>query len=677
MSPAAVSPRTLGAAGALAAGLVALLGLLVHGGGSPQPVPAGLPDPGRVTGWGLPLLGYAGLVLGVLAVGSLLVPALTADRADDRLAGRSVAAVRLVRRLGLTWAVVVLAELVLTLSDQFAVPLGDVRWSELSGFARQVDQGQALLVQAFVALLVGLVSRWVLTVRESGFVLALALVGLLPPVLTGHSAASGSHDTAVVSLLLHVGAAAVWTGGVVALWWHLGPRAAGRTNGSAADEARARAASRFSGLAAWCLVLVVASGVVNALVRLGSPAEVLTTGYGHGVLAKLLVVAAVAVLAARLRRGVLARAGASSDAGRSTTGPLLGLTGVELGLMAVAGGLGVALGRTPPPVGEPYTSAAESLLGGPLPPAPDLWRLLTAYTPSALGLTALGLGGAAYVVGLLALRRRGVPWSVGRTISWFVGIALVAYATMGGLGTYSHVMFSAHMAAHMVLSMVAPIFLVLGAPVTLALRALPGSDVPGGQGPRQWLAAALQSRVSRVVVHPITAAAVSVASLYAVYFTGLYGALMENHLGHTLMEVHFLVSGYLLFEVLVGDAPIPHRVGHFARLGMLLVVMPFHAFFAVVLMGSDGVVAESYYAMLDRPYATDLLQDQYVGASMTWALGEVPMVMVLVVLLAQWARDDRRQAKRQDRHADRTDDAELAAYNAMLARAARSSSPED
>lgn len=668
--------RTLGAAGALAAGLLALLLLLVHGGGSPQPVPAGLPDPGAVTGWGLPLLGYASLVLGVLAVGSLLVPVLTADRADERLAGRSVAAVRLVRRLGLAWAVVVLAELVLTFSDQFAVPLGDVRWSELSGFARQVDQGQALLVQAFVALLVGLASRWVLTVRESGFVLALALVGLLPPVLTGHSAASGSHDTAVVSLLLHVGAAAVWAGGVVALWWHLGPRAAGRTSGSAADEARARAASRFSGLAAWCLGLVVASGVVNALVRLGFPAEVLTTGYGHGVLAKLLVVAAVAVLAARLRRGVLARAGASSDAGRSTTGPLLGLTGIVLGLMAVAGGLGVALGRTPPPVGEPYTSAAESLLGGPLPPAPDLWRLLTAYTPSALGLAAVGLGGTAYVVGVLALRRRGVTWSVGRTISWFVGIALVAYATMGGLGTYSHVMFSAHMAAHMVLSMVAPIFLVLGAPVTLALRALPGSDVPGGQGPRQWLAAALQSRVSRVVVHPVTAAAVSVASLYAVYFTGLYGALMENHLGHTLMEVHFLLSGYLLFEVLVGDAPIPHRVGHFARLGMLLVVMPFHAFFAVVLMGSDGVVAESYYAMLDRPYATDLLQDQYVGASMTWALGEVPMVMVLVVLLAQWARDDRRQATRQDRHADRTDDAELAAYNAMLARAARSSTDD-
>lgn len=631
--------RLVGATAALGAGLVALLLFLAYGGGGPQPVPAGLPDPGPLTGWALPIAGYAGTALGVLVVGSLLVAPLTGDRPGAELADRAVLAVRLVRGLALAWVVVVLAELVLTYSDQFAVPVTEVRWDELSGFARQVDQGRALVVQAALALVVALLSRWVLTIREAMLLLAPAVLAQLPPVLTGHSASSGSHDTAIISLLLHVAAAALWTGGLVALWW-------------APDDPRP--ARRFGALATWCLGVVLASGTVNALVRLGSPDALLTSDYGRGVLAKLLVLAGVVLVAARVRRAALAR--------RS----LLVLTAGELTLMGVAVGLGVALGRTPPPVGEPYTSAAESLLGGPVPPAPTAWRLLTSVTPSGVALAALGLGATAYLVGVHVVRRRGGRWSRARTLSWCVGVVTVAYATGGGLGTYSHVLFSAHMGSHMVLSMVAPVFLVLGAPVTLALRALPGSDVPGGAGPRQWLAGALRSRPARVLTHPVTVAVLSVGSLYAVYLTDLFDVLMRSHLGHAAMELHFLASGCLLFEVLVGDAPV-RRIGHLARLGLLLVVMPFHAFFAVALMASDTVLAADYYARLDRGYATDLLADQYLGASLTWALGEVPMVLVLVVLLAQWYRDDSRQARRQDRHADRTEDAELAAYNAVFA----------
>lgn len=649
--------RAVAAACCLGAGLAALLLLLQLGGGAPQPVPAGLPDPGPLTGWGLPVLGYAGQALAVLVVGCLLVPVLTSTRAGDELAGRAVAAVAVVRRLGLVWVVVVLAELTLTFSDQFAVPLADVGWTQLSGFARQTDQGRALLVQAVLVLVVALASRWVLIVREAAVLLVLAVAAVLPPVLTGHAASSGSHDTAIISMIVHVGAASLWVGGVVALWWHLG-RAAG---------SHALAARRFGGLAAWCLGAVLASGALSAAVRLGSADALLASDYGRGVLVKVAVLPVVVLLARRVRRAVLASATTSGLVPRS----LLTLTAVELGLMSVAVALGAGLGRTPPPVGEPYTGVAESLLGGPVPPAPTLERLLTSFTPSGVGLLVVGAGGTAYLLGVLALRRRGAPWPVMRTVSWCVGLLLVAYATLGGLGTYSHVMFSAHMAAHMLLSMVAPIFLVLGAPVTLALRALPGSDVPGGQGPRQWLAGALASRPAQVVTHPVTAAALSVASLYAIYLTSGYDALMRSHLGHALMELHFLLAGCLFFEVLVGNAPVARRLSHLARLGLLLVVMPFHAFFAITVMTQDTVIGGDYYSLLDRGYAEDLLADQYLGGSMTWALGELPMVLLLVVLLAQWYRSDTREARRLDRHADRDHDAALAAYNESLARLAR------
>jgi cytochrome c oxidase assembly factor CtaG/putative copper export protein len=628
-----MTQRRYAAVAVVLAGAAALWLLLALGGGAPATPPPGIPDPGALTGWALPLVRFLADLAGIATVGAALVPLLTVDRLTETASSPALRALFSIRRTAALWALLVAAELVLTWSDQFAVPVGQVTWAELSGFARQVSQGRALLVQLVVVLVLAVLSRWLVAVRESSWLLVLAVGALTPPLFTGHSSSSGSHDTAIVSVVVHVLAVSVWVGGIVALWWHLG----------AAAELRERAARRFSALAAWCFAVVAVSGVVNALVRLGGLTEFVTSDYGRGALVKVVVLGALGLLALRTRRALGDR--------------FLALTLGELALMAVAVALGVGLGRTPPPVGEIYTSAAEDLLGGPVPPAPTAARLLWSWTPSGVGLLVCGLGLAAYVAGVVALRRRGVSWP------W--------WRTLGGLGTYSHVMFSAHMAAHMVLSMAAPILLVLGAPVTLALKALPGGDGPRVQGPRQWLAGALRSRPARLLTHPVVAAVIFVASLYAVYFTGLFEALMRSHLGHAWMEVHFLLAGFLFFEVLVGSAPLPARPSYLGRLMLLLVAMPFHAFFAIAVMSSQTVIGGGYYALLDRGYATDLQADQYLAGSMTWALGEVPMVMVLFVLLAQWFRSDSRAARRSDARAERDGGAELAAYNAMLAGLAR------
>ena len=66
-------------------------------------------------------------------------------------------------------------------------------------------------------------------------------------------------------------------------------------------------------------------------------------------------------------------------------------------------------------------------------------------------------------------------------------------------------MFSVHMETHMMLSMLAPVLLVLGGPVTLALRALPVAGKDGPPGPREWLLAIVRSPVSRFLTHPVVA----------------------------------------------------------------------------------------------------------------------------------------------------------------------------
>jgi cytochrome c oxidase assembly factor CtaG len=237
------------------------------------------------------------------------------------------------------------------------------------------------------------------------------------------------------------------------------------------------------------------------------------------------------------------------------------------------------------------------------------------------------------------------------------------------------------MVSHMVLSMVAPIGLVLGAPVTLALRTLPGPRVRDEAGPRQLLLALLHSRPVSLVTHPLVALALWVGSLYALYFTPLFATLMSGHLGHVAMEFHFLAVGSLFFWTLIGVDPTPRRWHPLARIGLLLAAMPFHAFFSIALMSSDRILDAPYYRALQRPYATDLLADQHLGGGIGWALSELPILLVVAAIFVQWARADHREAVRLDRSADRAEarsksasgapaaeaDA-LTAYNAYLAR---------
>jgi putative copper resistance protein D len=187
----------------------------------------------------------------------------------------------------------------------------------------------------------------------------------------------------------------------------------------------------------------------------------------------------------------------------------------------------------------------------------------------------------------------------------------------------------------------------------------------------------LHSRLVRGLTHPLVAAGLFVTSLYGLYFSGLFDVLMADHLGHVAMELHFLLVGSLLFYVVVGVDPAPRRVPQLARFAVLLFTLPFHAFFAVALMASDTVIGQSYWTQLDRPYRTDLLGDQYLGGGVSWAMGELPLVIVLAALFVQWYRSDSRDAARSDRAAVRTaaaadgDTDALEAYNAYLGRLAQ------
>ena len=630
------------------AALTVLIVALEFGGGAPQAVPAGIPDPGMITGWGLPVIKLITDLAAVSTIGFLVATVFLLPSSGDSVQGLCVDTARIAARCAAVWSASTIALYFLTVSDVFAVTLfKSFSWALASALVTDSSLGRGILVQAVIALVVAAVARWTIGVKPLAIVLGIALAGLAPVSLTGHAASSGSHDLATISLLLHLVGATVWVGGLVALGW-VAVRGSKRL---------APAIGRYSVLSAWCLALVAVSGATNAAVRLGSVGKLFSSDYGILVIGKIVAILALALFGLRQRRRIVAQ-------GQG----FIRLAGLEIFLMAMTVGLAVALSRTPTPVPvNLLKTPVEELLGGAIPPAPTFLRLLWGWSPNGVGLAIVTVGAALYLGGLITMRRRGDNWPVGRTISWFVGLAIVAWASFGGLGNYSHVLFSAHMVTHMMLSMVAPIFLILAAPVTLALRTLPGPRQPGEIAPRQLLLAFLHSRFSQFVTHPLVGPALFIGSLYGLYFTGIFDALMHNHWGHSVMELHFLAVGSLYYYVLIGIDPAPRKLQPLLRFGMLLVTIPFHAFFSIAVMSSKTIFAGDYWEFLHRPYRTDLLADQYLGGGIAWAMGEIPLVLVMGAIFVQWYKSDRRESRRFDRAESNSGDHDLEEYNAYLA----------
>jgi cytochrome c oxidase assembly factor CtaG len=257
-----------------------------------------------------------------------------------------------------------------------------------------------------------------------------------------------------------------------------------------------------------------------------------------------------------------------------------------------------------------------------------------------------------------------------RTVSWLAGLVVVIWCTNAGISVYSQVSVGLHMFQHMTLTMLGPIFLVMGAPATLALRAL--KPATGNErGPREWLVWLLHSWITRILTNPFYVFFVYVIGLYGLYMTPLFGWLMGSHVGHVAMQVHFIVSGYLFYWVLIGIDPRPKPLPYWGRLLLLLMAVSVHGFFAVALMMGTTPMAVEWYGLVQPPWVTDPLQDSLNGGQVAWALSEIPSLIVLIAIAVQWSRSDDREATRHDRQADRDGDAELNAYNERLAAIAR------
>ncbi len=639
------------------AALATVLAGLAYGGGAAAPL---LLDPGPVVRYGLPIAKMLVNIGAAGALGALVLAGFALDskrpeynRALDVAAGSAA-----------VWTVASATTALFTFMSVFSQEFRlDSEFGELlANFLTATELGQAWLTSMLVAAAVTALAFAVRNQTVLAFVALLAAYGMLPPTLQGHRGGTADHDAASTSLFLHVLFAAAWVGGLLTLVLIR----------STVDRARlAVILTRYSTVALVCFVVVAISGYVSALIRVQS-IENMFTPYGGLVVVKVLALLALGLFGAVQRRWMIGRMSRPAARERSWFSVLVL---AEIAFMGIATGAAAALARTATPVTEQTAedladpTPAEILTGRPLPPPADFVNYFTLWNIDLLWLLACGFGIFFYVAAVIRLKRRGDTWPWYRTVLWIAGLVVLFWATNGGVNLYQKFLFSSHMLGHMTIGMIVPLLLVPGAPITLALRAIKKRD-DGSRGIREWLMLLVHSRFFAILANPIVAAVLFTASLWVFYYTPLFSFATTNHVGHEFMVIHFLLVGYLFVQSLIGIDPSPQRFPYPVRLVILLATMAFHAFFGLAIMTGTGLLLANWYGAMGWDGFT-ALQDQQSGGGIAWSVGEIPNAILALTIVYLWSRSDARETKRLDRQADRDGDAELEAYNKMLAERAK------
>jgi cytochrome c oxidase assembly factor CtaG len=273
---------------------------------------------------------------------------------------------------------------------------------------------------------------------------------------------------------------------------------------------------------------------------------------------------------------------------------------------------------------------------------PSLPGVLFDWRFEPLVLAALVVLGMLYLRGVAAARAKGRDWRWQRTACFMGGLAAILIALASPLAAYE-ALFSVHAAQHMVLSMLAPPLLALGAPITLTLLAT-------AKPARRRLMRVVHSVPIKVLSHPLWAWLVFTLSLYGLYYSSLFELSLRNELVHQYVHLHFIAAGLLFWWPIVGLDPSRWKLHPAARLGFLFLMVPFHAFLGVAIMNSKVLLTPELAAR--APAWADALEHQQAGGGLLWGIGDLITLIAAVGIMVVWANEDAKEARRTDRRLD-------------------------
>jgi cytochrome c oxidase assembly factor CtaG len=275
--------------------------------------------------------------------------------------------------------------------------------------------------------------------------------------------------------------------------------------------------------------------------------------------------------------------------------------------------------------------------------APTLARLLGSWGFDPVVVASLLAAAGLYGLGAV---RAGARWPAWRAASFLAGLATIALALLSGIDGYAEELLSVHMVQHLLLSLLAPVLLLWGRPVGLALRAA-GPRVRGALG------GALSSGPARTIAQPAVGLALFAATVLVTHLTGLFELALTDPSVHALEHAAMFWSGLAFLAPLVSADPLPHPPAPLARFAWLMGGMTAMAV-PGALLAFARTVRYPHYLLTSHALDRSALADQQLGGAIMWVGGTLAMfALALLVTFGAMLAEERR-AERRERYADAT-----------------------
>jgi len=231
-------------------------------------------------------------------------------------------------------------------------------------------------------------------------------------------------------------------------------------------------------------------------------------------------------------------------------------------------------------------------------------------------------------------RRRKRPWSRVRTALFIAGVVSIPLTVGGALDAAADRRFTPHMVQHLLLTDLSAPLILLGAPLLLALGALPTIIA-------RRLAGVLRSRAMHVIAYPVFTWLVFVGSLWIVHFSGFYEAALEHEPLHLIEHVLFLSTAVLFWLPVIAVGPVPWTSGALAY--------PLRMLYVFLAMPAEALLGFAIYTS-QRPlyahYAGAGLADQQFAGEIMWIGSGFVMFVAFMATGAEWARESERRDRR-------------------------------
>ena len=266
------------------------------------------------------------------------------------------------------------------------------------------------------------------------------------------------------------------------------------------------------------------------------------------------------------------------------------------------------------------------------PPIPQLlishWELAIPLDIGAAAVAGL------YIWGTTRVRSR---WPIRRTCSFLAGIGCVLLALQSGIGAYDDRLLTVHMIQHLMLLLPAPMLLLLGRPVVLALKVLRGPA-------RARVARALVKAKS--LAHPLLCLAAFYVVVVGTHLPAFFDAAVAHPAVHELMHALYLGAGLLFLWPIMGESVIARRLGGVQTLVYVMAAMPSCALVGGYLNRYPSVMYSPYAATTRALGLDPVANQQYAGALMWVGAHVVLAALALAGMLAGLLAEERRQKAR-------------------------------